>query len=974
MKKYIKRIFLPLMLTAVMTLSGCSLFGKKKDKELDVFKYSFANYDKNYLVNENFSFDGMVLEIIYEDGTVKQIAITENMIVSKPDMSTPGTKVVVVKYDGEEFTFEIIVEENTNSGVEQNFLNQLKSFLDNYKGANDSLKVDVTADVFAKYLEEESKLEDYQIEFLLKEVLPNVDVTSDVYNAIFDSIVNESFDVEIEDVLDSTGMKTKLDMIETLGGVLNELADINYGSYLINYLIPSEDDSEVIATITDVLDNLFEIDVDGRLALEEFVEENYYNLKDGKIQPIGDLVSDLFDIVSEYSCNEKIKETIDAISNFDTDNLKTELSKVIEINLSHNLMIVTKEAYADYLSENVQGYADPVGLDNANASYILNGIVEKTVAVFETTYDFYESLVVNKAQNSKELLLESIDALISGADFMTTAIRVMEENDWILVSYSDYEWDSIMVTGLGCSQYNNEPWVCEFELDYQENIENFQSMKNDYEDIKMSVTTDGFAGLLEYVDLNTGNAFVDELIKSGVSALESNEPFVKALLDGLFVEEDSYYVEEIVEFLADAGQISNVLGKDELTSVVTKHFDKFRNSQDLSIEEALTDVLEVIEDYTTSDEIKSTLKSLNSRDLDEVKNIFSDLLYIQYVNDHAIATVENYEIWRNSYWNSYDDDIVLETSNDATALVKKYAKIYSDRAKLQENLFIDLLTVKSFADLETLLVNYLQALKGTISEDISLYQALEAKQWVIGYLDDESYFHVEMYTDYYPHWDSDEEQWEGEVDVSYDTTEFDELLNTFDQALEIVELTFDFIENPHDTISSKVEEYRSEILEELNALVEAEFENEDLIAELKVLVEDSVDDVIAQSLSIEELVDRIYSLIEDYGSEDLKTFVDAVGVVYNVLNYDSSIDYNEMFKDLPLPEEIESIDYNKLLEKLHDENTYDFLHVSNWEVTYVTNAQDKIVGEVLTLNINLDFDAVIASIQGDIKLEIRLDF
>jgi len=59
-----------------------------------------------YIVKEEFDSDGLVIEAIYSDGSVKYIS---EYSISKPDMSTPGTKTIIINYFDKTVSFNITV-------------------------------------------------------------------------------------------------------------------------------------------------------------------------------------------------------------------------------------------------------------------------------------------------------------------------------------------------------------------------------------------------------------------------------------------------------------------------------------------------------------------------------------------------------------------------------------------------------------------------------------------------------------------------------------------------------------------------------------------------------------------------------------------------------------------------------------------------------------------------------------------------
>ena len=97
-------------------------------------------------------------------------------------------------------------------------------------------------------------------------------------------------------------------------------------------------------------------------------------------------------------------------------------------------------------------------------------------------------------------------------------------------------------------------------------------------------------------------------------------------------------------------------------------------------------------------------------------------------------------------------------------------------------------------------------------------------------------------------------------------------------------------------------------------------------------------------------------------------------MLYNALNYDESVDYNEVFKDIELPKQVESVDYNKLMSQVMDKETYEIFTFNDIEVEYITDDSGKIVAEKLTLKVDVDFDVLISSLKGEVTFTLTLDF
>ena len=105
MKKMLLKIaIIVLALTLCISISACET---PEDKE----RYVIEGYESTYIVNDDFSIQGVKLKIADKNGDVIEIPITEQMIKQMPNMSVVGTHDVVVCYEGQEYTFTITVRE-----------------------------------------------------------------------------------------------------------------------------------------------------------------------------------------------------------------------------------------------------------------------------------------------------------------------------------------------------------------------------------------------------------------------------------------------------------------------------------------------------------------------------------------------------------------------------------------------------------------------------------------------------------------------------------------------------------------------------------------------------------------------------------------------------------------------------------------------------------------------------------------------
>ena len=94
----------------------------------------------DYIVGEEFSIDGGVIELQYEDGTTSDIPFTNELVtITTPDMSAPGVKTVIVDYDGFKAQYQITIKK-------QSYLVTLDL---NYEGATNPAPIEVVAGEYA---------------------------------------------------------------------------------------------------------------------------------------------------------------------------------------------------------------------------------------------------------------------------------------------------------------------------------------------------------------------------------------------------------------------------------------------------------------------------------------------------------------------------------------------------------------------------------------------------------------------------------------------------------------------------------------------------------------------------------------------------------------------------------------------------------------------------------------------------------
>ncbi len=129
----------------------------------NVSDYQFSGYDSIYDINEDFDISKLKLSIDYEDGTTSEVSVTQSMIKSMPDMSTTGTKNVLVRYNGKSYNLSFDVK-NTKDEMMQ----KIQEFMKTYNSENvktTGIKLSVKGN--AKYLKDSAEVDTNLCDFTI---------------------------------------------------------------------------------------------------------------------------------------------------------------------------------------------------------------------------------------------------------------------------------------------------------------------------------------------------------------------------------------------------------------------------------------------------------------------------------------------------------------------------------------------------------------------------------------------------------------------------------------------------------------------------------------------------------------------------------------------------------------------------------------------------------------------------------------
>lgn len=520
--------------------------------------------------------------------------------------------------------------------------------------------------------------------------------------------------------------------------------------------------------------------------------------------------------------------------------------------------------------------------------------------------------------------------------------------------------------------------------------EHFEEIKN----IVESYLNDGFISAIENNELveklidfigNYPEEYKQQAIDTIYSILKDEKTTKELYLDIIKVltpNENDYYIDYACEFINEYLSIETVTGQDEVRAIISKYFENIKTATEFDIKEAYTEILTVINIHSTNEMIKTATQDLKDLDLEQMSHIISDSIYTQQL--------ENIKIVTTGTMSYVDEDYQFVETAEAQDLVNRHAINLKNQIRAYEDAIWNLVNTKNIEDLFNIVLNCMKAEEECRTEEIAIVEILESNKWVLGeeYLSEwfdtfGEYHSKNRFSEYYylekePIFNNETYEWEY-VWIGY--SEQLGWLNESKQDISYIYNDIDLIKSlvlePKDAIDKLIEDYKQEIVD--NALkICCDYlgvdRNSYLASDLEIIFADAINDYLYDELDKEQLLADIEEIINVYATDETKTILNVGYMLYNALNYDETVDYNEVFKDIELPKQVESIDYNKLMSKIMDKETYEIFDFNDIEVEYIQDENGKIVAEKLTLKVNVDFDTIIASLKGDVEFTLTLDF
>ena len=968
MKKWIKKIVAPaLVVAASMGLSACSFFEKEQDKS----GYIFSNYDNTYYVNEDFVINGTILKITDKNGVETEVEVTRSMIKNMPDMTTSGTKKIVVVYNGVEYTFTIKVE-NRPANV---LTDKLQEFLSKYEsGKASSMHANVVTNIDAKYFNQKADADYYKDLDVTSEDFSEDRLTNTIYNAIFDAIVEGSFNIGAENIISAEDMKAKLDTIKTAEKVESTISEFDMFDYILDKMLPESDEYYINKIGEFICDNTDITSRNGKLSINNVVRNYYFKLKELEKFELRDLYVDLISTINGYTDNYVVKEVTAHIENLDIDELSNLLSDLIYVQSLNECKVMTVDNWAKHWINNEEAVFE--------TSAVATNLIKQQANARKALVRSQEVAIKNllEGKDVKQTILDSIQASIDYATNVYSITAMCKSKQWVICTNDGDDWYSPEISW-------HVEWVNWDEQNvvmyYDDTMDTCSIIKDYATDVYNLIDTGDIEKAIR--DYQLVELAVDEmLITNGIIAEENRDEVVdkiyniidtkmtgkelyNEILSIVLTEEDSYYIDVAVDFVANWTMIDTLSGKMELEEVITNYYYKLKNAESFDVKQALIDIFTVVNSYTTDEMVRTATDSLKTMELEQLAHIISDVRYVYCTNNVEILPVEHF----SNPWEVGKIDQYFVDNAQSLDIIGKYANNEQKLIKIFEGAILDLATTTSVEEFKNIVLDVTSNLEEYYNIHIGILEDLKHNDWVICEFDDDGYIYPLV--DYYyrntstgykavPNWD-------------YDINCAQENADGYAMAYDYIDLAWKMITDIEGATRDLADMYRSEIAEYVMS-VTGEIVNpeSDLYAEIETLVNDVIDDYVNDAIDFDTITSEIDRMITEYAHEDGKTVAKALHMFVMSFGYDEETDYNEIFKDIELPYQIESVDYNQLMKKLFDENTYDAFTFSDVEVEYLTDAEGEIIGESLTLVVDVNFDAIIASLVGNVKINLVLDF
>lgn len=957
---------------------------------------NFSGFKSEYEINEVFDISNLKLNLNLSDGTNSQISVTANMIVTMPDMSTEGTKTVVVSYNNTQFTFSF----NVKNSSHEEMLAKLQDFMKKYNSNTvKNSSININAEGFAKYLQNSVEFNDLWASLHMSNVL-NLEgyEISKIGNTY---VFTKNFDTFANLLKGSSSVS--IDLINTDYVVVLTCTEIEnyvreYGTTTFEKITNRINAGEVLEKIT------FE-EFKNTIILSDLTR--FYSGEDAKsitvfnsifAQPIykaiiNAIVNSTTNIQKSdiLSSNENLTAKLDIIKTLNS--ILTNVSNVDFYNMFVNDILLPEEnsVYAELVTTYITKafkITDQNTLDELN--YAISKDIRKLrnnqLSDLETAYNMIIELNnILQSSNGDTILLDKINQIVSEID----------NQDKHMISkfiYSCKKFASISSLERGESadlEYINSLDICnKYEKDgiyhftYYKEVEGQDELIETYYSSLKSII-EKFENIKDYTSVKTfANDIITDLrAMDSVNKVIEDNGYFNVMIDIGATATVRIAVQYYID-IYDAEVIKNYIDILALAqpegSII---YEVANNNMSPTIVTGDTVLIEASETYNVGDII--AYKEQEDTVISEIIRI-EGAQYICTNNTSSNKAVSKEEIIGavteiNPLYFGLNENLITalrDCSNIIYSALKTegnidYVKLIEDlceRLNVEKDYYIEQYNAGSltlFTDLFEMFVPNWDYYTGAKLEINTAYRN------ICMYLD--SLF-VE----------------------TFDRTVFIEKINqcltatlnmysetyspttklVLDCLIKITNTTQDLYANIRDIVAEYKSTAKDYIEFALIMTLNLDSENLPAVNALEDIIDYHLTSYIKNELVLSDMLNDLNTFMDRYCDLETNISVKAGTILGLILmGQDKDVDYNQIFNGIELPAEIKEVDFNKLInETLRDKNTYNILSLQDVKVDYITDTQGKIIKEVLTVSLQANYDILLSSMDATVTLVIEIDF
>ena len=776
-------------------------------------------------------------------------------------------------------------------------------------------------------------------------------VAKSIYKAITNAIVDSSMDIQFKDILTADeSLVANLDILKTIKNIGVNLSNVDFYNFIVNELILKEDDIVYVQDMmTFIKDNFYISDEESIQALEAALLRDMVRIRNNQFtesEKVYNMVIELNDIMQKSNGDPAQLERFDiVVSGIDKDDQHI-ISK-----LAYTFKDMAKIYY--YEEFETLDFEETQGNDKSYTGWYKN---EEGQTVYKYSVEAYP-------ENAQEL----IDKYYQGVKMLIEALENKEE----------YENRKTMAYDvIAAARMVDEVVVEVLENQYYSN------------NINTQITT-GIKELLEqYIQLYDAEVIADLIdlmayaLPEGASQHEvkttsiigNTAPNMSPYLDWgdtVTVKPQSVYSkEEVIRFNYQGMMyVSRIVGIFEENGV--KYFvchgdgDKSINPANAIYDYEYADDVAYIKSLIDAGKTKAEIEKLSDKNnkmmiitQGQIQGLVTGVneMYLSLPANLVAMLQECADIiyFELASPNPNDYVKIVEQLCERLNLEKEYyiEKFYAGELHIFEELFDKSMNLEEFTGTEkefyTALRNACIYLDRILLEGTNTTEVLD-----------------EIHKCFVTLNNLMDEQGEGNEQAQIITDIIAKLTNTQQ----------DFYANLKDVVDGNktvVKDLLVSVLTDLFGI----YENEEAITELDQRVNYYLNAYLRDRFNVDDLFKDCNVFIDSYCEDDSKTISKSLMIFFALLNdKDGTTDYNEMFAELPLPNEIKEIDFNTLIrETLKDKETYDLLHITDLKVDYVTDEEGNIVKEILTISLNAEYDILFSELNSTFAITIEINF